>query len=230
MNSTVGLTLLLLLTMGIAGAISTTWGYNLGKEALQGITSPDSRPNSGGDLSEVDPETESTPQPLVLIDEKTVLSQIQTQISGQTPTTTAAAPPAPEASPAPDIEPVENPGRSLPRSATSKDVTLTIDGVRSQGGTVLLDVELKNRSQNLVQFLYSFLEVTDELGRPVSAIVEDLPNELPPGNISARGVISIPSILLDGVLTVNVRLTDYPEQTIELNLNSIPISQEATNR
>ncbi|MEM6501454.1 MAG: hypothetical protein AAF685_06425 [Cyanobacteria bacterium P01_C01_bin.89] len=224
MNSTVGLTLLLLLTMGIAGAISTSWGYNLGKEALQGITSPDSRPDS--DAADA-PEAEKTPQPLVLIDEKTVLSQVKGQITGQFTPSTNPTPVA--ASPEPTEPKASSPVRSLPRSATSRNVTFTVTGVRSQGGTVLLDVELKNRGQRMVQFLYSFLEVTDELGRPLSAIVEDLPNELPPGNVSARGVISIPSILLDGVLAVDLQLTDYPEQSLELSLDSIPISQEATN-
>ena len=228
MNSTVGLTLLLLLTMGIAGTISTSWGYNLGREALQGITSPDSRPDGGGDpTAAASPDAESTPQPLVLIDEKTVLSQIKSQ-------TTGAAVSAPQPSPAATPQATspaapEAKARSLPRSATSQNVTLVVTGVRSQGGTVLLDVELQNRSQKLVQFLYSFLEVTDELGRPLSAIVEDLPNELPPGNVSARGVISIPSILLDGVLAVDVRLTDHPDQSLELSLTNIPITQEAAN-
>ncbi|MEM9770660.1 MAG: hypothetical protein AAF889_03505 [Cyanobacteria bacterium P01_D01_bin.73] len=228
MNSTVGLTLLLLLTMGIAGAISTSWGYNLGKEALQGITSPDSRPDSGSDPSADSPEVEKTPQPLVLIDEQTVLNQIKGQTAGQLSApnnvTAAAASPTPE-----PPKPEASSAQSLPRSTTSKNVTLSITGVRSQGGTVLLDVELKNRSQRMVQFLYSFLEVTDELGRPLSAIVEDLPNEVPPGNVSARGVISIPSILLEGVFAVDLRLTDYPEQSLQLSLDNIPISQEAAN-
>lgn len=216
--------------MGIAGTLSTSWGYNLGKEALQGITSPDSRPDGGGDPSLAgDPDADKTPQPLVLIDEKTVLSRIKQQ-TGQSATTPPQAATPAQPSPKPEASPKGNPpGRSLPKSTTSRDVTLTISGVRSQGGTVLLDVDLKNRSPNPVQFLYSFLEVTDELGRPLSAIVEDLPNELPPGNVSAQGVISIPSILLDGVVMVDLRLTDYPDQNLSLNLKNIPITQEAPN-
>ena len=210
--------------MGIAGAISTSWGYNLGKEALQGITSPDSRPDN--DAAEA-PDTEQTPQPLVLIDEKTVLNQVKNQITGQFAPSTNPTPVA--ASPEPAKSKDDGAVRSLPKSTTSKNITFTVTGVRSQGGTVLLDVELKNRSQRMVQFLYSFLEVTDELGRPLSAIVEDLPNELPPGNVSARGVISIPSILLDGVFVVDLQLTDYPEQSLQLSLDNIPISQEAAN-
>ena len=44
LNSTVILTLILLFLMVTAGVSSATWGYNLGREALKGITQPDARP------------------------------------------------------------------------------------------------------------------------------------------------------------------------------------------
>ncbi|HEY9625892.1 MAG: hypothetical protein HY785_24010 [Oscillatoriophycideae cyanobacterium NC_groundwater_1537_Pr4_S-0.65um_50_18] len=44
LNSTVVLTLILLFLMVSAGVSSATWGYNLGREALKGITQPDARP------------------------------------------------------------------------------------------------------------------------------------------------------------------------------------------
>jgi hypothetical protein len=44
LNSTVVLTLVLLVLMIGAGLTSATWGYKLGREALKGITQPDARP------------------------------------------------------------------------------------------------------------------------------------------------------------------------------------------
>jgi hypothetical protein len=44
LNSTVILTLVLLVLMVGAGLTSATWGYKLGREALKGITQPDARP------------------------------------------------------------------------------------------------------------------------------------------------------------------------------------------
>jgi hypothetical protein len=44
LNSTVTLTLVLLVLMVGAGLTSATWGYQLGREALKGITQPDARP------------------------------------------------------------------------------------------------------------------------------------------------------------------------------------------
>ena len=44
LNSTVVLTLVLLVLMVGAGLTSATWGYKLGREALKGITQPDARP------------------------------------------------------------------------------------------------------------------------------------------------------------------------------------------
>ena len=46
LNSTVALTLILLSLMVGAGVVSATWGIALGREALKGVTQPDTRPTS----------------------------------------------------------------------------------------------------------------------------------------------------------------------------------------
>ncbi|MDJ0554091.1 MAG: hypothetical protein QNJ68_06575, partial [Microcoleaceae cyanobacterium MO_207.B10] len=46
MNSTIVLTLSLLALMFGAGLSSASWGFSLGREALKGITQPDTRPTN----------------------------------------------------------------------------------------------------------------------------------------------------------------------------------------
>lgn len=45
-NSTVALTFILLALMFGAGVVSAAWGFAIGREALKGITQPDSRPTN----------------------------------------------------------------------------------------------------------------------------------------------------------------------------------------
>ncbi len=92
-----------------------------------------------------------------------------------------------------------------------------------QGNQVVLTVSLSNSSDRVVRFLYSFMNVTDDRGRPVSASTQGLPGELPPNGQSYQGTITIPSIFLQGSSTVSLNLPDYPSQNFRLQINGIPI-------
>jgi hypothetical protein len=111
----------------------------------------------------------------------------------------------------------------LPILAKDKGVSLEITGVRQQGDFVMLDVAMKNDSEQPVKFLYSFLNITDDRGRVISADTTGLPTELPPKSERYTGSVSISSALLDNAQKLSVQLTDYPDQKLQLKMSDVPV-------
>jgi hypothetical protein len=80
MNPTVTLTLILLSLMIASGVISAAWGYALGREALKGITQPDTRPGSPlVDSEAIPPRREE----VTLLKEEEILQDIESRIEGR---------------------------------------------------------------------------------------------------------------------------------------------------
>ena len=121
---------------------------------------------------------------------------------------------------------------TFPITGESKGVTFTVKSARYSGGDLLIRVNMQNKGNNSVRFLYGFLDITDNKGRTLSAITEGLPAELPPNSREFSGAISIPTALLDDVNKISLSLTDYPNQKVKLNLVDIPVkpfeSQKST--
>jgi hypothetical protein len=223
-NPTVTLTLILLFLMIGAGITSASGGYKLGREALKGITQPDTRP--------INNVTDSQGKPLrregnlALLKEKDILANVKARMGGTTEnadkapdkaaTPQAAPPDAAKASPSPATV-------GLPMFAESRAVTLGIQAVRRQDKSLILDVSLQNNSTEAVQFLYSSMEITNDQGRLLSASTQDLPEELPPNGQQDTGTIAVPLALLDGAKSLSLSLTDYPEQQVQLRLSGIPV-------
>jgi hypothetical protein len=114
---------------------------------------------------------------------------------------------------------------NLPLKSENRGVTLEIRSASQQGGSLLLNVSLKNQGGNAVRFLYSFLNVTDNQGRALSAITEGLPGELPPTGQEFSGTVSIPTALLEDAKTLSLTLTDYPDQKLQLQMSDIPVTR-----
>ena len=201
-----------------AGAASTSWGFNLGREALKGITQPDFRPTA-------DRSTNSRPEPAgpKFRKEADIVARIEKQITGSVPAATAATA-APRPSPSPSVEPSTRPPGQLPQSVTVEGLTFAVTANRLENNSLNLDVQLRNTGKETVQFLYTFLEVTDDFGRPLSALVEGLPTELPADGATVRGTISVPTVLLEGAQLLNLTLTDYPDRDLQLDLYGIPVN------
>jgi hypothetical protein len=218
-NPTVTLTLVLLFLMIGAGITSASAGYKLGREALKGITQPDTRP--------INNITDSQGKPLrregnlALLKEKDILANVKARIGGTAEKADAekpAAAPA-KASPSPDAT------AGLPVFAESQAVTLGVQTVRKQGTSLVLEVSLRNNSTRAVQFLYSSMEITNDQGRLLSATTQGLPEELAPNGEEDKGTITVPLDLLDGAKSLSLSLTDYPEQQVQLRLSGIPVEK-----
>ncbi|MDJ1182224.1 hypothetical protein [Roseofilum casamattae] len=80
LNSTVALTLILLSMMFGAGLISAALGFNIGREALKGITQPDSSPSS----TMVNRQPGTTGKTAVpILKEEEILKRVDTYIEGE---------------------------------------------------------------------------------------------------------------------------------------------------
>ena len=91
LNSTVALTFILLALMFGAGVVSASWGFAIGREALKGITQPDSRPTN-----KVNRKPASNRDEMVILKEEEIIKAVKDKIGD---TTGRSASPSPAASP-----------------------------------------------------------------------------------------------------------------------------------
>lgn len=215
-NSTVALTFTLLALMLGAGVLTGSWGFALGREALKGITQPDSRPTKGGAA-----KSTSVREDIVLLKEEDILKTVRerTNTGGRG----ASPSPSPSAKPDQTKSDAAPSGAKLPMTTQTNGVAMDVTGIRKQGEFLLLDVALKNNSDQSVKFLYSFLNVTDDKGRLIVADTTGLPPELPSKSDRFTGTVSIPNSMLDDAQRISLQLSDYPDQKLQLKMADIPI-------
>jgi hypothetical protein len=244
LNSTVALTLILLAMMLGAGFVSAMWGFTVGHEALKGVTQPDVRPtkklagNQQGSVGKEGVPMLREEDILVNVnayingkgdDSKAENKETQAQAKNSQPETQAS--PTPSESTSPDAFSTQTSFTStssdlnLPVKSQDRGVTLEVRSASQQGGSLLLNVSLKNEGGDAVRFLYSFLNVTDDKGRALSAITEGLPGELPANGEEFSGTVSIPTALLEDSEKLSLTLTDYPDQKLQLKMSEIPVAR-----
>jgi hypothetical protein len=224
LNPAAVVTITLLALMLVGGVLSGIWGFALGREALKGVNQPDARPTAKRNQK----ESQLHPKPLVFLKEgeiiKTVRTRIQEKGNQAKPEKKEAENKEKSVAKAEAAQkPPSQPG--FPISAKDKGVVLEIRSTRQQEGFLLLDVSLKNESSQPVQFVYTFLDITDNWGRPMSANTEGLPGELPANSEAFTGTVNIPNSVLENADQLSLTLTDYPDQKIRLQAVGIPISK-----
>lgn len=229
LNSTVLLTLILLTLMLGAGSVSAFWGFTLGSSALKGVTTPDGRPTTKFASSKAN---SAQHQAVTLLREEEILKVVKSRIEGKSKAAKAKKSddedeentnkPKPQEKPA---EAEEKPQAGFPITAESGKVTISVQSARYSGGDLQLRVKMENKGADSVRFLYSFLDVTDDKGRTLSASTEGLPAELPANGPTFSGTVSIPTPLLDDVKRISLALTDYPDQKLKLEVPNIPVER-----
>ncbi|PHJ59818.1 hypothetical protein VF14_17530 [Nostoc linckia z18] len=230
-NSTVLLTLILLILMLGAGSVSAFLGFELGSSALKGVSTPDGRPTTKFASSK---GNNSQQGGVVLLKEDEILKIVKARIEGKTKAAksekleeddeeTNTSKQKPEEKPKEVVE--EKPQPGFPVVAESEGVTMSVQSARYSGGDLLLKVKMQNKGKDSVRFLYSFLDVTDDKGRTLSASTEGLPTELPANGPTFSGTVSIPTALLDDVKKISLALTDYPAQELKLEALNIPVER-----
>ena len=236
-NSTLKLSLLLLtISLGV-GAASAWCGSKLGQEALKGVSQPEVNPTK---KLTGDGETSNQPKEFVPMAEKVILTKVEDYIKQQDGREKSSAsqkgkPKAQEKEQEEeklDSSPEKNElslegkmNAKFPLKAEDGGITLEVVKATQQGNSLLLDVNLTNRGDKAIEFLYSFLEVKDDRGQSLSAIAENLPEELPANGETFSGTIRIPGATIDGERLLSLNLTDYPDQQLQLQIADIPTVQ-----
>jgi hypothetical protein len=230
LNSTVLLTLVLLTTMLGAGSVSAYLGFAVGSEALKGVTAPDARPTT----KFANTKAGATPQAgVALLRESDIIKTVKERIEGKTKAAKSQKSEDDEEETnkqqkpqeKPKEEVLDKPQAGFPISSDSEGVNLAVQSARFSGGALLVRVKMQNKGQDTVRFLYSFLDVTDDKGRTLSASTEGLPSELPANGPTFSGTVSIPTALLDDVKRISLSLTDYPAQRLKLQVSDIPVER-----
>ena len=166
-----------------AGVTSSVLGFTTGREALKGTTQPDVRPsNNAGTGKQGNPASKDQ---VSILKEKDILKTVKARVEGRDPekTTAGAKNKADKASSkaATAKKPAApNASGKFPLNSRDGGITLEVSAASQRSNSMLLDVSMKNEGSQAVRFLYSFLNVTDNQGRALSATAEDLPPELPP--------------------------------------------------
>ncbi|MCM0593510.1 MAG: hypothetical protein HEQ35_01680 [Gloeotrichia echinulata IR180] len=230
-NSTVLLTLILLTLMLGAGSVSAFWGFTLGSSALKGVTTPDGRPTTKFASGK---STNAQQGGVTLLREDEILKIVKSRIEGKTKAAksqkldeddedTKSSKPKPEEKKEQLVE--EKPLPGFPVAAENGGVNMSVQSARYSGGNLLLKVKMQNKGADSVRFLYSFLDVTDDKGRTLSASTDGLPAELPANGPTFTGTVTIPTALLDDVKKISLGLTDYPAQQLKLEVLNIPVEK-----
>ena len=227
-NSTVVLTLILLTLMFGAGVTSSVWGFTIGREALKGTTQPDIRPSNNAGSGKQG--TQASKDQVSILKEKDILTTVKARVEGRDPDKTTAggntkADKASSKAATAKKTVAPNASAKFPLNSRDGGITLEVSAASQRSNSMLLDVSMKNEGSQPVRFLYSFLNVTDDRGRALSASAEDLPAELPPNGQVFYGTVSIPTALLENAKEVSLTLTDYPGQKLQLQISGIPVAK-----
>ncbi len=233
LDPSVWFTLWLLLSVVVVGTASSLLGYFFGHESLKGVTQPDANPFFGGADT---PQRQFPRQGTKLLKERDIIVQVHREISGlqkQDVASSGTAAKSKDAADKADKKDEANPssssakssakGQSFPLTARQQNVELTIRSLAVDADDLVLDVTLKNAGSTPVEFLYDFLDVTDNRGQFLPAEVKGLPSELQPNSDSFSGVIRILGVSPDQVTWLSLSLMDYPDQKVKLEFSKIPV-------
>lgn len=202
------------LSAGIYGFI---WGSRLGEEALAGVSQPTSghlNPTVAGV-----PTPKSSTEGLApgFLSETEILDRVKAKTNNPgTPKTKVDPPPASAST--------GRAANNFPISTQAQGVTLELQSSQVKEDNLVFQVLIRNDGNQPVRFLYSFLKVTDNRGRSLSANAQGLPGELPALSGNFQGELRIPTALLEGVTSLKLSLADYPDQNVTLALDDIPVS------
>lgn len=227
LNSTVVLTLVLLILMLGAGYGSAILGFTVGLEALKGVNQPDARPTNKIKLRK---QKSGQQGAVVMLKEQDILTNVRARIEGKGKKVKPEKPSLENQNSTNQTSSQKQMAMEIfqpgfPLINKKQGVTLEVLSARFSGGALQMKVNFKNEGDKTVRFLSSFLDVTDERGRALSANTQGLPWELPPNGKIFSGTVSISTALLDDVKKLSMTLTDYPEQRLRLQMLDIPVNR-----
>jgi hypothetical protein len=220
LDRSVKLTLGLLAGVLTLGILSAVVGFLFGHESLKGVTQPDMNPFVGT----ANPKRQYPRQGTYLLKESDILTKVERETKSiskpdepkkpaqssekKGPSKTASSP-----SPAPKT--------SLPITVQSQGMRLDVRSLAVDGDGMTLEVTMQNGGAKEVQFLYDFLDISDDQSLFLSTEVKGLPTKFAAKSESFSGVIKIFGASADSIKWLSLSLADYPDQKIELKIPKI---------
>ena len=107
---------------------------------------------------------------------------------------------------------------SFPIRLESEKVKMDIRSLVQKDEEIVLNVAMANGSSNPVQFIYTFLDVTDNKGYSLSSEVIGIPETLKANSETHVGTIRVLDTPPGAATRLSLRLTDYPDQKINLEI------------
>lgn len=219
-NLTIVLTLMLLGSVLGASSATAWWAFTLGYKALKGVTQPDLTPANFLAQSKQVGQKESSRK---IIPEREIIVKVYDYIHKQGGNVGGLGQKQSRQDRNYQNALLQKETKSFPIVAADTKVKMEIINAVLESSSLVLNVTLENEGQSPVNFLYSFLDIIDDRGRAIGAITEGLPGKLPANGEKYSGRITIPKTLLYNSKTIDLILTDYPEQKLKLKISQIPV-------
>lgn len=233
LTPTLTLSAILVSIMLGSGMASGVYSYKMGYESLKGVSQPDVNPTKKLSNSQ---KTSGEYQEFVPVKEKDILKKVDTYIKSKKNAKSSPAKANNQKDKSNEkkqsslnlLDSTDSNQKakqtvSFPLKVQDQGVTLEVEKAIERGNSLLLDVTLQNHGEKAVQFLYSFLEVRDNQGNSLSAITNGLPAQLPANGENFRGKIQISGTSGREGQQLSMRLTDYPDQKLQLSIANIPV-------
>lgn len=230
LSSSAKFTLFLLFVMFLIGGATALVGYMFGRNSLRGITQPDVNPflNSAGNLNQ------HPRQGVSFLKEEELIKQVKAQTQGNS---TKEAPKPKETKKPKEVkktkatekdkketqEEAKKAPDSFPIRLENQAVKLDIRALEQKKDDLVLTIAMVNGGSQPVQFIYTFLDVTDEQGYALSSEVSGIPETIPPKSETYVGSITVFDTPEGSLERLNLKLTDYPSQKVKLEVKDIPV-------
>ncbi len=228
LSSAAKFTFFLLGVMFLLGAATGLVGYLFGRNSLRGITQPDLNPF----LNSTEDPAQSPRQGVRFLKEDELIKKVQVQTRG------ASAKPVPKVVKKPEAEKKEEKkpeakkdeakkaDGSFPIRLESEKVKMDIRSLVQKDDEIVLNIAMTNGSSDPVQFIYTFLDVSDNKGYSLSSEVIGIPETLEANSETHVGTIRVLDTPPGAATRLSLRLTDYPDQKINLEIKDIPVAKK----
>lgn len=111
----------------------------------------------------------------------------------------------------------------FPIKAQSQGMNFEVRSLLPEANNLVLNVAVRNGSDQPIQFVYTFLDITDDQGQVLFSEVRGLPTEFQPKGETFFGTIKILDINPDSVKKISLALNDYPDQKVKIEVKNIPV-------
>jgi hypothetical protein len=232
LSSAAKFTFFLLGVMFLLGATTGYIGYLFGRNSLKGITQPDLNPflNSTADATAQTPR-----QGVSFLKEDELIKKVLVQTRG------ASSKPVPKTEkktdgdktdqkdakkPEPKKGEAKKADGSFPIRLESEKVKLDIRSVVQRDDEIILSVAMTNGGSQPIQFIYTFLDISDHKGYSLTSEVIGIPETLKANSETHVGTIRVLDTPPGAATGLNLKLTDYPDQKINLEIKDVPVPKK----